>query len=88
MPFGLKQISNPTPTNVNTLVRVITIISGTLMAWMQTAAFIPSNVQAPISSILGLIIALSNGLAPLFGVEVNSKTVPTDQVTAIETDSK
>lgn len=54
---------------------------------MQTAPFIPSATQAIVSSILGLVIALGNGLAPLFGVTPVPNEIPSEKVTAMETDS-
>jgi F0F1-type ATP synthase assembly protein I len=82
--FGVNQIKNPTPSSLNTIVRIVTVICGVLLGWMQTAPFIPSPLQGIISSILGLIIALANGLAPLVGVNVQSTTGSTDKVTAID----
>ena len=86
--FGRDQIKNPTPSNIIFWIRVFTVIAGIFMGWMQTASFIPNKWQAIISSILGLVIALGNGLAPLFGVPVQAETIPKEQVTAVEPETK
>lgn len=84
MAFGRQQLSNPTPQKIIFWNRVISITAGVLMVWMPTAKFIPHWFQDPSTSLLGLTIALSNGLSPLFGVEVKENKVDTDTVTAIE----
>lgn len=85
--FGTKQMSNPTPAGINLWVRVFTIVGGIFIGWMQTTNLIGPLTQGAISSILGLLLAIANGLAPLFGVDLGSaKTVPVDQVTAVETE--
>ncbi len=83
--FGTKQIGKPTPANVNLWVRVFTVAGAIFMAWMATASVMGPHTKDIINQILGLLLGLANGLAPLFGVEIQSKTVPTDQVTSIET---
>ena len=85
--FGAKQISKPTPANVNLAVRVFTVIAGIFMGWMSTNDLIGPNTQGHISSILGLLLALVNGLAPLFGVQITSGTVKAEDVTAIQSDN-
>jgi hypothetical protein len=84
--FGTSQINNPTPSRINLIVRIFNVISGVFMGWMMTTpnGMIGTKTQAYISSILGLAIALVNGLAPLFGIELDRKTVPADQVTAMD----
>lgn len=84
--FGLDQVSNPTPSKLNLWVRVFTIVSGIFLGWMQTNSLIPAHAQNTIGSILGLLLAISNGLAPLFGVEITSNKVPVAKVTAMDAD--
>lgn len=86
--FGREQLRNPTPANINFWIRLYTVVAGCFMGWMQTATFIPNKWQAIISSIMGLTIAIGNGVAPMFGVPIAAQSVPTDQVSAIETDKK
>lgn len=83
--FGTKQVSNPTPAVVNLWVRVFTVASGVFMGWMATANIMGPNTKGVLNSILGLLIGLTNGIAPLFGIDITSKSVPADKVTAIET---
>lgn len=85
--FGTKQLSNPTPAKVNLWVRVFTVSGATFMAWMATASVMGPNTKDVVNQILGLMLGLANGLAPLFGVEINGKSVPAEDVTAIDTNN-
>lgn len=84
--FGTGQIKNPTPSRVNLIVRVFNAVAGAFLGWMMTTpnGMIGNKTQGYISSILGLAILLINVLAPLFGIELDRKTVPADQVTAMD----
>lgn len=88
--FGTSQIKNPTPSRINMLVRVFNVVSGVFMGWMMTVpnGMIGNKTQGYVSSILGLSIALVNGVAPLFGIELDRKTVPSEQVTAMSEPKK
>lgn len=88
--FGTSQISNPTPSKVNLIVRIFNVVAGIFLGWMMTTpnGMIGTTTQAYVSSILGLVIALVNGIAPLFGIELDRKTVPADQVTAMDEKKK
>lgn len=88
--FGTAQISNPTPSRVNLIVRIFNVVAGIFLGWMMTTpnGMIGTKTQAYVSSILGLVIALVNGIAPLFGIELDRKTVPADQVTAMDETKK
>lgn len=83
--FGTQQITNPTPANVNLYVRVFTISTAIFLGWMSTANIMGPNTKDILTQILGLALALSNGLAPLFGVKLSSEQVPLDEVTAVDT---
>lgn len=83
--FGTSQVKNPTPSSINLWVRVFTVAAGVFMGWMATASLMGPNTKDILNSILGLLIGLINGIAPLFGVDISSRTVPTDKVTAIDT---
>lgn len=83
--FGTSQVSNPTPSKINLWVRVFTVAAGVFMGWMATASLMGPNTKDILNSILGLLIGLVNGIAPLFGIEINTRTVPSDKVTAIDT---
>lgn len=83
--FGTKQLNNPTPSNINLWVRVFTVAAGVFMGWMATASVMGPNTKDILNSILGLLIGLVNGVAPLFGIDITSKSVPAEKVTAIDT---
>jgi Mg2+/citrate symporter len=81
--FGAKQINNPTPRGVILAVRIFTIAAGIFLGWMQTTTFIDKSAQAVISSVLGLALALVNGIAPLFGVDTTQTVIPKKDVAAM-----
>lgn len=84
--FGTSQVSNPTPSNINLWVRVYTVVAGIFLGWMTTTNLIGPHTQNALSSIIGLTLALCNGLAPLFGIEVTTgRRVPVEEVTAMDT---
>lgn len=85
--FGSKQINHPTPASINLWVRVFTVTAGIFILWMPSSGIVGQHAQDLINSLLGLILALINGLAPLFGVQVTGKVDAAD-VTAIETEAK
>lgn len=86
--FGAKQRNNPTPAGLNFWVRVFTVSAGIFMLWMPTNNLIGQNTQNAINSILGLLLALSNGLSPLFGIEGAGKYVRTEDVAVMEEPKK
>jgi hypothetical protein len=88
MAFGVGQIKNPTPSNIERTLKIIVAVGGAIIAWLQTATFIPDNASEIISGILGLVLTLSTVLTPMFGVNVTTDTIPTGDVTAVEVDSK
>jgi hypothetical protein len=83
--FGTDQIKNPTPAGVNLGVRIFTIAGGIFLGWMQTTPLINVHSQATTSSILGLLLAITNGIAPLFGVNTTQTSIPTAEVKAMTT---
>jgi len=88
--FGVSQTSNPTPSRINLWVRVFTVAAAIFMAWMATASVIGPNSKDVINQILGLLLGLTNGLAPLFGVDLNGKggKVNVDNVSSMEETAK
>lgn len=85
MPFGRKHFGKPTPAKVGFTVTLISVIAAAVQSWVMTADFIPSYWAKIISGVLGLIILVSNAIKPFFGVAIDTKTVPADRVTEIET---
>lgn len=86
--FGTKQIKNPTPANIERSVKAFNVAASLFIAWMPTNNIIGHGAQDIITPILGLLIGMVNGLAPLFGIETGTKTVRTDEVTAMENPKK
>ena len=89
--FGASQVSNPTPSKINLYVRVFTVAAAIFMAWMATASVIGPNSKDVINQILGLFLGLTNGLAPLFGIELSnnsSQKVEVDNVSAMDDPEK
>lgn len=87
--FGLKQINNPTPASINLVVRIVTVFIAVFLAWMNSNDnMIGDAAQHWINSIAALTMGLINGIAPLFGIAVNSPTIPTGDVTAVKNEGK
>jgi hypothetical protein len=83
--FGTGQVNNPTPSGINKWVRVFTVVAGAFIAWMATTNLMGPITKTEVAGIVGLAMGIVNGLAPLFGVDVPTNSVPTDRVTAIDT---
>ena len=81
--FGANQINNPTPKGINLIVRIFTIAAGIFLGFLQTSNLIPAATATIISSILGLLLALVNGIAPLFGVETTQTVIAKEDVAAM-----
>lgn len=81
--FGVKQISKPTPANINRWVRVFTVTAAIFLAWMSTSNIVGPHSKDIINQVLGLALGLTNGLAPLFGVQL-SGSVPAEDVKSVE----
>lgn len=89
--FGISQASNPTPSNINLWVRVFTVAAAIFMAWLATANVVGPNTKDLINQILGLLLMLTNGLAPLFGIQLTngeSKKVSVEDVSAMDEPKK
>ena len=81
--FGRKQLANPTPSRIGSVVKVFTVIGSIVLAWVGTANFIPLNTSGVIQSILGLLIGIANGVLPFFGVQTIQTEVPIEDVTSM-----
>ncbi len=87
--FNHRQLKNPTPASWVFGVRIYTMIATSIMAWMPTTTFVGHNFQDISTSILGLTVIIANGLLPFLGVETGAqRTVPIDEVTAMDTPKK
>lgn len=84
MAFGKNQINNPTPQWVILTVRVLSIVLGIIVAWVAQTHLISEGSKGEINLALGSLITFAHLLAPLFGVEIDSATVPTNDVTAVK----
>ncbi len=85
--FGRSQLKNPTPTIVGNIVQVTNIVASSVIVWITTVTFINAKWSSIIQGIFGLILLITNGLKPLFGVPNDGKDVSMDNVTEME-DSK
>lgn len=83
--FGTSQVNNPTPSGINLWVRVFTVVSGAFITWMAMTNLMGPNTKVEVAGVIGTITTIINGLAPFFGVDIQSRSVPTDKVTAIDT---
>lgn len=86
--FGAKQLKNPTPSRVGNFIQVFTVIAACVLAWIGTAAFIPANTSTVIQSILGLLIGITNGVKPFFGVKTEDAQVNIENVGEMQEPAK
>lgn len=86
--FGRNQLRNPTPAGLSGWVKASTVIIGILIGWIGTAPFIPANTSTNIQSILGLLLAIGNGILPFFGVETTQSKIPVEEVSEMENTDK
>ncbi len=82
--FGARQLKNPTPAKVGRIVTVMSIVLGIFIGWSSSTNIIPHPADDYVSGIGGLLLALCNGLKPLFGVEISQATVATKDVTEVD----
>jgi hypothetical protein len=82
--FNLNQLNNPTPAKIDRGFKIFIGIAGVLVGWMPTSNVVPTSIQEVITPILGLLISIAVVLAPLFGIEVDRKSIPTSDVTTME----
>jgi hypothetical protein len=59
-----------------------------MLGSLEAAPFISQSLQATLSWILGLTIALANGMLPLIGVDIKTEDIDPENITAIETEPK
>ena len=85
--FGRSQLKNPTPSGLSGWIKALTVIIGILIGWIGTAPFIPANTSTNIQSVLGLLLALGNGILPFFGVTTEQSQVPIDDVSEMKPDT-
>lgn len=87
--FGVGQIQNPTPSKVILWVRVYTVVAAIFLGWMATFKYIGPNTKDLLNGLIGLSLAIFNGVAPLFGVNLSgSSYVKATEVTAMDSDPK
>lgn len=86
--FGTKQLKNPTPSKVGNFIQVFTVVASLMLAWIGTASFIPAYESSIIQSILGLLVGISNGIKPFFGVKPTGETVDVEDVTQMDEPKK
>lgn len=84
MRFGFNQKDNPTPASIERACKIVSIVGVALTTWLQTVDFMPDKYIKVASSLIGLAVILSNALAPFFGHEITTDTVPAAEVTGIE----
>jgi hypothetical protein len=83
--FGTGQLGNPTPAKLERNVKIFIGVCGLILAWMPTNNIVPKNVQDIITPIANLINSILIFMLPYFGVQVDRKTVPVEDVKVMET---
>jgi hypothetical protein len=84
MAFGRQQINNPTPQWVILTVRITSILLSAVMVVIPQLNSVPTNVKGDAVTIMSGVILFLHGIAPLFGVQIDSPSVPTKDVTAVK----
>ncbi len=82
--FGASQLKNPTPSKLGNAIKVFTVIASLVLAWVGTAPFIGAVTSSVIQSVLGLLVGISNGILPFFGVPNSGQDVPIEDVAAMD----
>jgi len=82
--FGMSQLKNPTPARIGRIVTVTSVVLGVFIGWSSTTNLIPHPADDYVNGILGLFMALTNALKPLFGIEIPSNVVATKDVTEVD----
>ena len=78
-------LKHPTPASFERFVKMWIGISGLFLAWMPTNNIIPIEFQEIFTPINNLVNSILIFLLPYFGVKVKEDTVPTKDVTSMET---
>ena len=86
--FGVKQIKNPTPTNIVWWIRIYTAIACAIMGWMPTVSFISHNIQDITTSILGRTTTIANVILPFWGVQNDGTKVNIKDVSSMDDTNK
>lgn len=82
--FGGRMLKHPTPASFERFVKIWIGVSGLFLAWMPTNNIIPIEFQEIFTPINNLLNSVFIFLLPFFGVKVSASTVPTEDVTAME----
>jgi len=85
MKFGLKQVTNATPALIGRLRKLMLYVMGGVGVFITP---ISKMVNVPVSDLIeygGMAVFALTGLAEFFGVPLDDATVPTKDVTEVET---
>ena len=82
--FGLSQLKNPTPSKLGNAIKVFTVVGSLVLAWIGTAPFIGAKTSTIAQSILGLLIGISNGILPFFGIPNDGEPIAVDNVSSMD----
>lgn len=88
--FGRMQIGKPIPANLVFWCRVYTAVASVLIIAVKSAPFIDegSILQQSFEWFFTSTIGIANVILPMFGVDIKSATVPTEDVRSVETENK
>lgn len=87
MPFGLSQRKKPTPERVTIIIDVVCSCMAGFIGWSATNDIMNAKLENVLTASFALLIIVIPRLKPLWGVDVQSKTVPVEKVTGIDTDT-
>lgn len=87
--FGLNQRNNPTPKKVEARLEFAVKALGVVAGYLVIADWVPAQVSNILSPIISsLLMPLLLEAKKLWGVEIDKRYVPTDQVEVIDEEAK
>lgn len=79
-----KAFNSPTPAGLNLWIKVITVIAVAFLGWLTTATIMGPHSKDVVTQITSLVVVMLNAVSPFFGVNTTEKSVPVENVAAMD----
>lgn len=86
--FGFAQIANATPAIIGRAKRALNFFSAGVITFLPFLATQLGTTTDTLATWMGIFMLSFNSLATMFGVPIDSKTTPSEEVTEVETKPK